>query len=313
MSSASGVTTGSPRTRRASARLTAFVLLSVLTCSPAVWADPVPTGDAGQGAEPKPVSYVRTFMPDLKLEDSPPSTSLTAFVGSHMPYQVGLGLAIDTWISPALRFGVIYAFGGTPSNKELIASHYAEALASVRVFHVRTLAAADLPLRPMGSDEPTAIATLIPAHHSLYLEGGVLTGLIAPARCVANCDLVTASPVLQDGPHQLVMPYGGLRYLYLKSASSVQADFRALSTIQIYAHVIVKPLNESGHDIWTWAGQRQSQLPLGFRLGFSAPPFGTCLSAETLGINCIAVGAALGVNPVPRSLLFEVHLGYSVN
>jgi hypothetical protein len=255
---------------------------------------------------------LREAIPDLKTRDSPPSVWVTPFFGGHVPYQVGVGASVDVLPLPWLHVGALYSFGISP-GKEVRASHYGEALVGVAISSSSRETLLDLPTKTVFSPKSEPLAALVPSYHGFFVEGGVLTGFIGPARCVANCDpLFTTGRQLVSDDRQLFMPFGGFRYLYFYDVSSERQGFRRKALLQVYGHLFYRPFNAPDHDIVKWNGDRVDQATWGGRVGIDLPPLGSCIAELLLGAKCIQGGLALGYNPVPAFLFFEFHFSYPI-
>jgi len=273
---------------------------------------PVATRPASEDEAPRTLDDLRVSVPDLKTRPSPPALWITPFFGMHIPYQIGVGVGVDVWATAWLRLGLLYSFGVSPSHEGAKLSHYGEGLLSLRLLHFTRETIAEVSVTVSAMQTPTLTRVIVPAHHSWYIEGGLLSGFIGPARCVANCTDPSRTGILGDDSRQLVMPFGGVRYVYFHSQSSERAAFNEVTLAQVYAHLFTKPINAPAYDLFRWNGERVEQTPLGFRVGFDAPPFGGCLAKYLAGIKCAQGGLALGLNPLPQFVFFEFHVTYPI-
>ncbi|MET0594111.1 MAG: hypothetical protein ABW133_15530, partial [Polyangiaceae bacterium] len=210
------------------------------------------------------------------------------------------------YANPWLRFEATYAFGlvGVAAPRQSPWGSYGEFLAGAAILQAPSETEIQLPLNDPNSGKRTAVPVTVPTTNNVFIEAGVITGYIEPARCQANCNAPWyGDQTLVPTGYQLVMAVGGIRYVYFFAASSERAHAHRTVQFQFYAHLISGPFNPPSEPrLITLNGEVVERASWGGRLGFEAPPF--CA-------DCLArVGMSVGYNPVPAGALFSLHLGF---
>jgi hypothetical protein len=244
---------------------------------------------------------------DLQVAREPNPLWITIALGGRYPYQAfGFGGSLAVYAGQWLRFEATYAFGlvGVVAPHQSTWGSYGELLAGAAVLHAPSETDIKLPLNDPNSGKRTAVPVTVPTYNALFVEAGVITGYIEPARCQAHCDASWyGDQTLVPMGYQLVMAIGGIRYVYFFAARSERAHAHRSVLFQFYAHLISGPFNPPSEPrLITLNGEVVERASWGGRVGFEAPPF--CP-------DCLArIGMSLGYNPVPAGPLFSLHIGF---
>ena len=216
-------------------------------------------------------------IPDLEVQTSLPALVFYPFFSVRVPFQpLGVGAELDWNALSWLRFSLLYSFGISPGEDEMLWSHYAEAFVGLRVVGWSSESRVDIDAKRGRSAGREPIKAFLPAHHGFYLEGGAVTGFLQLRRCSAECE-----PEVDQGQFDLVdlqpvMPAAGVRYVYLSRASSRARDFTRSYHLQIFAHLLFAPLNEAEFEILDRSNDPLETSAIGGRVGIDLPPFGRC-------------------------------------
>jgi hypothetical protein len=201
--------------------------------------------------------------------------------------------------------------GITPSaQSSIVWTSYAEATLGVRVFGVASETRVDVPLKRRGAglfpDIPV-VKAWVPSHHAVFVEAGGLTGFTSLKLCGQNCTS-DEQDLLADGT-QLVMPVGGVRYVYGFDLKSKRRHARARFLFELYAQVLGPPFNAPDGERYFPNRTSAGEAGVGGKLGVRTSPFGACLAAILFGFGCLDGGLALGYAPYPRAPIFEFQVG----
>jgi hypothetical protein len=212
---------------------------------------------------------------------------------------------------PWFRVSALYSFGITPEKGGVVWTSYAEAMLGVRVFGLSSESAVDVPLKKRGAGFPEipVVKAWVPAHHALFVEAGAMTGLTSLQECIVDCD---PDDVFAESPPdatQLVMPLGGVRYVYGFDLKSKRLHARARFLLELYAQVLGPPLNAPEGPRYFPNGSSAGDPGLGGRVGVSTSPMGSCIAQILFGFGCLDGGLAVGYAPYPRMVLFEMQVG----
>ena len=171
--------------------------------------------------------------------------------------------------------------------------------------------AVDVPLKARGAGFPEipVVKAWVPAHHALFVEAGGMTGLSSLQECIENCDPEDEFAESPPDPTQLVMPLGGIRYVYGFDLMSKRRHARARFLLELFAHVLGPPLNAPDGPRYWPNGSSAGDPGFGGRVGISTSPMGTCIAQILVGFGCLDGGLALGYAPYPRFFLFEMQVG----
>jgi len=223
-------------------------------------------------------------IPDLRVQLLPPPYSFGFGLTAFAPFQYfGLGVELEVYATEWLRLNAVYSLGAGPGDEEAAISNYAEATLGLRVVGARSERVVEvvrkheeLPLdRPWGTPPPhkdVELRAWLPSYHAVFIEGGMLTGHVFLERCVANCGGSSADDELEPAGSQLYVPFAGLRYLYFVHATSQRWPGVSRSLLfQVYAHAIMKPLNEPAAGLLWAAGRPIERNSFGVRVGLEIP------------------------------------------
>jgi hypothetical protein len=275
------------------------------------------TGPADEDEERLEVDALRSHLSSVELAPGLPVVRVIPFLGGVIPYQImGLGLMVEVLPVPWLRTSAEYSFGFTASQGQLAASHYAEALVGVRVLGVQSESAVNIPLKPpnpVWKRPPPVIKAWVPSSHSLFVEGGMMTGFFALERCSGYCVNAAGAPLDVPTPadeRQLFMPMGGLRYAYAYSVTAMRGTVRKRFLLEAYAHVFAPPLVAPDTARYFTNGDSAGRPGVGARVGVDLPPFG-CI-AQLFGGGCLRGDISIGYAPYPRFVYFRWAAGYPI-
>jgi hypothetical protein len=303
----------------------AFALAGALIAVPAVAAptdgwgdDSSDKPDAKEEAteakrEPAPLQGedLRQMVPDLRIDPSPYPYWITVGFGGRYPFQaIALGLGLDVYATPWLRMNLTYAAGVTAvrDGREVgfAFSQYAEGSVGLAAIRGSDTATVELPMKDPFSEKPGRLKAVIPSYFGVFLEGGAMTGLLAPSRCVSQC-VPPADPTLVTDTMQLVYPFAGIRYVAFHGVSSERTNFKSHDIFQAFFHLIGRPVNVRDRDLVGLVGDDMKPIyatDLGFRFGIESPHI--CREASKA---CIRLGVTLGLSPLPKGgAMFEVQM-----
>jgi hypothetical protein len=286
-----------------------------------VWHEPAGRTEAFSAEEEErlDVDGLRSQLPGVEFAPGLPSLRVIPTIGGVIPYQVlGVGLTVEVVPVPWLRASAEYSFGFTLSQQEFAASHYAEALVGVRLLGVKGESAVDIPLKPPNpawKRPPPTIKAWVPSSHSLFVEGGMMTGFFSFERCPDDCvvDAQAPEPAVEvrtpPDERQLFIPMGGLRYAYAYSVTAERRNVRKRFLLEAYAHVFGPPLVAPDSARYFANGDDAGRPGVGARVGIDLPPFG-CLAELVFGAGCLRGDVSIGYAPYPRFVYFKWTAGY---
>ena len=230
----------------------------------------------------------------------------------RVPYQIlGFGATVEGMPLEWLRLSALYSVGISPTKGSVAWSNYAEAAIGVRLLRGtgEDRASIRLEKKRFGffTSYPDKLKVWVPSHHALFIEGGALTGFSSLETC-SDCAAEDGTEPPADN-RQLVIPFGGLRYVYGYDVGSRRQNLRARVLIQAYAHLLVMPLNAPEEPRYFPNGDSAGPAGFGGRVGIMFPPFWTCIAEFVLGFGCLDGNLAVGYAPYPRIFLFELQIG----
>ncbi|HKQ68795.1 MAG TPA: hypothetical protein VJT73_05620 [Polyangiaceae bacterium] len=304
-----------PRSALAFGVATSLIAIPVWGAQPAGWGD----DSSGKAEETKTESAplegeeLRKTVPNLRMHTSPPPLWIAVGFGSRSPFQAfAFGVGLDVYAAPWLRLNATYAVGMTAvdagQNVEWVPSQYAEGCAGLAFARFSGRTTVELPMTDPLSAKPGALKAIVPSYRAVFLEGGAMTGLIGTKRCLSNCNAVgLAEPTFAAETRQIVSPFVGLRYVAfhgvtLERANLERANFKIQRIFQLYAHLIVRPLNVRDQDLVglvTRAGRPLEANDFGGRFGFETT---FCRNI------CFQLGLTIGYSPLPKFPIVEIHI-----
>lgn len=279
-----------------------------------VWGDP-------KSSEPEPepepdlgpvmtTDELRRAYPDLELR-STPGTTITVGTSTIYPFQaIAFGIALDVYPLPQLRLSSFLSSGFTPTlNDKWRFSLYGELGIGVAVKRWRSETIAELPViaARFRREEPTGTTVaraIVPSSHALELEAGLISGYYDLYRCTDNCDADLTQRTLEAAGSQLMIPFGGLRYVYYRLARSEQAPFRSASRFHLALHVVTAAINPPDPKLFSvFYNQHPEHHAIGGRAVIRLP----AIKCAILG-PCLGLDLAGGYMPSPSDALVSVSL-----
>jgi hypothetical protein len=255
---------------------------------------------------------LRAAHPDLEARVTPPP-ALTVALTSVYPFQsFGLGLGYDVYALPRLRISADISAGGTAVvNDRWRISFYGDLGVGIVVLRSSTEVVTEIKALPtlagrkfrskrsaverfvLGEEQPppgSFVRALVPAFHSLELEGGSFTGLYPLYRCTAHCaeDPVLVEHTNEDASLQVTSLYAGLRYVYFRWARSERVPFVTRFGFEAAVDAITNPFWRNDDSLFNLRDDHPAQHPVGVRakLRIISPlcgPNGGCVGFDLMG------------------------------
>jgi hypothetical protein len=250
-----------------------------------------------------------------EIAEGLPSVFFAPGMHLHIPYQVlGFGAAMDFVPVEWLRLSAVYAFGMTPTQDGIVWTNYAEAYVGVRVLGTTRESPVDIPLKKRGRGlfpKIPVVKAWVPAYHALFIEAGATTGFSSLEICGEDCASVPEGADTSD-KRQLIMPLGGVRFVYAYDIRSQRRNIRKRFLLQLYGHLLGKPFNAPDQPRFFPNDRSAGRPGFGGRMGIALPPFGACIAQIAFGFGCADGNFALGYAPYPRFLIFDLQIAWPI-
>jgi hypothetical protein len=175
--------------------------------------------------------------------------------------------------------GFSFKWNEQGKRPDVVLGQYGEAVVGGRVWGQHSEADQDLQLSHaiggygvappkswrLGRSDPSEVVPVsLPSSHQLFVEGGAITGFVGLTRCLANCGSYPESPqVLESVARQLLIPFGGLRYVYYSEALMARPHVQIIRYGQVFAHVLVHAFNAPSGDTLYLNGDHAGHPPVG--------------------------------------------------
>ncbi len=261
---------------------------------------------------PLTTAELHTAYPDLQVRVTSPPT-LTVSLMAIYPFQAfGLGLGYDLYALPRLRLNALMSVGGSPAvNDQWHISIYGDVGIGVVVLRSAAEVVTEIKALPsdagrkfhskrsgveralLGDDEPppgSFVRALVPAFHSLELEGGLFSGFYPMYRCTQHCaeDPDVVKHTNEDASLQVTSLYAGLRYVYFRYARSERVPFVTRFGFEAAVDAITNPFWRADRSLFNLRDHHTTQQPVGVRvklrvIGAKCGPNGGCFGFDLMG------------------------------
>jgi hypothetical protein len=278
---------------------------------------------------PMTSAELRRAHPDLQVRSTPPP-ALTVSLTSIYPFQpLGLGLGYEVYALPRLRLSTVLSTGvSAVVNNRWRISFYGDIGIGVVVLRSPTEVVTEIKALPtlagrnfhstrsawgrlwLGEEQPppgSFVRAILPAFHSLELEGGLFSGLYPLYRCTAHCaeDPNVAPHTNEDASLQVTAVYAGLRYVYFRWARSEQVPFVSRFGVEAAVDAITNPFWPSDPKLFNLSDHHPAEHPVGVRvklriIGAKCGPNGGCVGFDLMG----------GYLPTPADALVSANVVY---